>query len=211
MKKDALRHKILTAVLTQVPFDGWAEAAYARGVEQAGIKRGEADLLFAKGIRDVIDLFGEMIDAAMIKAIDDEAGYSRMKVREKIAFGVRTRLEILMPNRESMRRLVYWYAMPFHVPLGAKRLYKTIDLIWRAAGDTSTDFNFYTKRGLLAAVLKTTMLFWFDDETPGCSATWEFLDRRISEVLKVGKTISLAKEWKPAEIFEMVRDRLKRA
>ena len=199
-------------MLAQVPFDGWTEDAYARGVEQACIKRGEADLLFSSGIRDVIDLFGETTDAAMLKAIDDEPGFSRMKVREKIAFGVRARLEILMPNREAMRRLIYWYAMPLHAPLGLKRLYKTVDLIWRAAGDNSTDFNFYTKRGLLAGVLKTTMLFWFDDETPGCRATWEFLDRRIGEVLKVGKTISLMKEWKPSEIFEMIkRPRMKRA
>jgi ubiquinone biosynthesis protein COQ9 len=211
MKKDALRQNILTSILGQVPFDGWTDAAFARGVEQTGIKRGEADLLFPGRMRDVIDLFGEATDAAMLKAIDDEPGFARFKVREKITFGVRSRLEALTPNREAIRRLIYWYAMPLHAPLGLKRLYRTVDLIWRAAGDNSADFNFYTKRGLLAAVLKTTMLFWFDDETPGCSATWEFLDRRIAEVLKVGKTISLAKEWKPAEIFEMVRDRLKRA
>src|SRR5581483_10132995 len=125
-KKDVLRQKILGSVLGQVPFDGWTEAAFAHGVEQAGVKRGEADLLFSRGIRDVIDLFGETTDAAMLKAIDNEPGFSRMKVREKIAFGVRARLEVLMPNREAMRRLVYWYAMPFHAPLGAKRLYKTV-------------------------------------------------------------------------------------
>jgi ubiquinone biosynthesis protein COQ9 len=79
--------------------------------------------------------------------------------------------------------------------------------MWRAAGDASTDFNFYTKRMLLAGVLKATILFWLDDATPGCAASWEFLDRRIGEVLKIGKTISLAKEWKPAEVFDMLRQK----
>jgi ubiquinone biosynthesis protein COQ9 len=211
MKKDPARQKILNAILAQVPFDGWTEDAYARGVEQAGITRGEADVLFAAGLRDVIDLFGETTDAAMKRKIKAEPGFTRLRVREKIAFGVRARLEALMPHREAMRRLIYWYAMPLHAPLGLKRLYKTVDLIWRAGGDTSTDFNFYTKRMLLAGVLKATMLFWFDDETPGCQASWEFLDRRIGEVLKVGKTISVIKEWKPAEVFEMLRQRMKRA
>jgi ubiquinone biosynthesis protein COQ9 len=205
--RDGQRSKILVSILAQVPFDGWTEEAFRRGVEQSGIEPGEAGLLFPAGLRDVIDLFGATIDAAMQKKIDAQPGFARMKVREKVAFGVRARLEALQPYREAMRRLVYWYALPLHAPLGLKRLYKTVDLIWRAAGDMATDFNFYTKRMLLAAVLKTTMLFWFDDESPGCRDSWEFLDRRIGEVLKIGKTISLAKEWKPSEIFEMLRRR----
>jgi len=209
--KDSTRHKILQSVLAQVPFDGWTEAAYARGIEQSGIAHGEADLLLPGGVRDVIDLFGAMADQAMQTKIDDEPGFTRLRVREKIAFAVRARLEALTPHREAMRRLLYWYAMPLHAPLGLRRLYKSVDLMWRAAGDISTDFNFYTKRALLAGVLKTTVLFWLDDDTPGCSASWEFLDRRIGEVLKVGKTISLMKEWKPTEVFEMVRKRMKQA
>jgi len=211
MKKEATRREILRAILAQVPFDGWTDAAYARGVKQAGRARGEADLLFPGGVRDVIDFFGAEADRVMEKRIEDEPGFARLRVREKIAFAVRARLEYLTPYREAVRRLMVWYALPLHAPLGLKRLYKTVDLMWRAAGDSATDFNFYTKRILLAGVLKTTMLFWFDDESAGCRASWEFLDRRIGEVLKVGKTISLMKEWKPAEIFDFIRQKMPRA
>lgn len=211
MIKKRMQQQILQAVLTQVPFDGWTEAAFARGIEQAGINGGEAGLLFPGGVRDVIDLFGETADQAMQARIGAEPGFARLRVREKIAFAVRARLDYLTPHREAMRRLMYWYAMPLHAPLGLKRLAKTVDLMWRAAGDTATDFNFYTRRMLLAGVLKTTMLFWFDDETPDCRASWDFLDRRIGEVLKVGKTISLMKEWKPSEIADMLKRKLQRA
>jgi ubiquinone biosynthesis protein COQ9 len=210
MKKDH-RDKILQSVLAQVPFDGWTDAAYAQGIKASGIARGEADLLFPGGVRDVIEFFGTTADAAMQARIDDEPGFTRLKVREKIAFAVRARLEYLTPHREAVRRMMFWYAMPLHAPLGLRRLYKTVDLMWRAAGDTATDFNFYTKRILLAGVLKTTMLFWFDDESPGCRASWDFLDRRIGEVLKVGKTISLIKEWTPGEIFNIIKQKMKGA
>lgn len=210
MRKDG-RDKILQSVLAQVPFDGWTEAAYTRGVKTAGASRGEADLLFAGGVRDVIEYFSASADRAMQERIDDEPGFTRLKIREKIAFAVRTRLEYLTPHREAVRRMMFWYAMPLHAPLGLRRLYKTVDLMWRAAGDTATDFNFYTKRILLAGVLKTTMLYWFDDESEDCEKTWAFLDRRIGDVLKVGKTISLMKEWKPSEIVEMVRKKMRRA
>lgn len=204
------RQQVLDAILPHVAFDGWTKTAYERAIKQAGFSVGEGDLLFPQGMRDVIELFGAMADAAMQQAIDDQPGYSRMRTRDKIIFAVRARLESLQPHREAVRRMMYWYAMPFNVPLGMKRIYKTVDLMWRAAGDTSTDFNFYTKRALLAGVVKATILFWLDDETENCAASWDFLDRRIGDVMKFGKTISLMKEWKPAEIVEMVRERFKR-
>jgi ubiquinone biosynthesis protein COQ9 len=157
------------------------------------------------GIRDVIELFGTETDEAMQARIKGERGFARLRVRDKIAFAVRARLEHLTPQREAVRRLMMWYALPLNLPQGLKRIATTADLMWQAAGDTSTDYNFYTKRLLLGAVLKTTMLFWLDDETPGCRATWDFLDRRISEVLKVGKSISLLKEFTPGEVVDFVR------
>jgi ubiquinone biosynthesis protein COQ9 len=205
--QNSQRQQILQAILAQVPFDGWTDAAYARAIKLASLTRGEADLLFPQGVRDVIELFGAMADDAAQRRIDDEPGFSRMRVRDKITFAVRAKLEAWQPHREAVRRMMYWYALPFNLPLGVKRLYKTVDLMWRAAGDTSTDFNFYTKRTLLAGVLKATILFWLDDETPGCAASWDFLDRRISDVMKAGKTISLMKEWKPGEVIEMLKKR----
>jgi ubiquinone biosynthesis protein COQ9 len=203
--------KVLRAILAQIPFDGWTDSALQQGLKQAGISAGKGSLMFPQGVRDVIELFGQMADKEMLERIKKEPGFVRFRVRDKIAFAVRARLEAFEPYKEAVRRMMIWYAAPTHLPLGLKRLYRTVDLMWRAAGDTATDFNHYTKRGLLAAVLNTTMMFWLDDSSPGHRASWEFLDRRIGEVLKVGKTMSLMKEWKPAEIVEMVRSRVSRA
>ncbi|MDX2028914.1 MAG: COQ9 family protein [Alphaproteobacteria bacterium] len=187
------RDKAIRAVLAQIPFDGWTQAAFVQGMAQIGLPQGEASLLFPQGIQDIIVEFGRMADTAMEERIRKDRGFIKLRIREKIAFAVRVRLEFLLPYREAMRRLMIWYAMPLHWHLGARRLYRTVDLMWRAAGDTSTDFNFYTKRGLLAGVVKATTLFWLDDESPNCRASWEFLDRRIAEVLKVGQTLSKLK------------------
>ena len=73
--------------------------------------------------------------------------------------------------------------------MAAKCLYRTVDAIWYAAGDTSTDYNFYTKRGLLAGVYSSTVLYWLNDDSEGAVATWAFLDRRIADVMKVPKLI----------------------
>ena len=39
--------------------------------------------------------------------------------------------------------------------------------MWRIAGDTSTDFNHYTKRMTLGAVYGSTLLVWLDDQSEG--------------------------------------------
>ena len=69
--------------------------------------------------------------------------------------------------------------MPQNAALAARLLYKTVDAIWYAIGDRSTDFNFYTKRGLLAGVYSATLFYWLNDKSEGGQATWTFLDRRI--------------------------------
>jgi ubiquinone biosynthesis protein COQ9 len=60
--------------------------------------------------------------------------------------------------------------------------------MWYEAGDRSADWNHYTKRGLLASVYSTTLLYWMSDggdDEGDFPETWAFLDRRISDVLKI--------------------------
>ena len=64
-----------------------------------------------------------------------------------------------------------------------------------AAGDRSTDFNFYTKRGLLAGVYAATTLYWLDDRSPGFEATQAFLDRRLADVMAIPRLGSRVREF----------------
>ena len=110
-----------------------------------------------------------------------------MKVRERIRTAVKTRLAVLKPNKEAARRAAAFLTLPPHAPLAATLLYDTVDAIWRAAGDTSTDFNFYTKRAILAGVYSTTLLRWFTDQSADESATDAFLAARIENVMQFEK------------------------
>ena len=66
-------------------------------------------------------------------------------------------------------------------------VWRSADLMWRIAGDTSTDFNHYTKRMTLGAVYASTLLVWLDDQSEGWSDTAAFLDRRIDDVMRFEK------------------------
>jgi ubiquinone biosynthesis protein COQ9 len=160
-KKDAL----LRALLPEVPFDGWSAAAMRAAAARAGLDPGELEFLFPKGPRDAVAWFSHWADRQTLAALK-AARRRGLRTHERVALGVKTRLGILLPHREAVRRALSLLALPQNMPLGAKLLYDAVDTIWHGAGDASTDFNFYTKRGLLAGVYGTTLLYWLDSRHP---------------------------------------------
>ena len=107
-----------------------------------------------------------------------------LSIRKQVALAVRIRLENLRPHREVVRRTLSYFSIPFNTVLGMRCLYRTVDAIWNGIGDRATDFNFYTNRALLAAVVSTTTLFWIEDSSESNEESWSFLDRRIADVMK---------------------------
>ena len=55
------------------------------------------------------------------------------------------------------------------------------------SGDSSDDFNWYTKRATLTGVYSATVLYWLGDESTDSANTWAFLDRRIGDVMQIEK------------------------
>ncbi|MGI9383576.1 MAG: COQ9 family protein [Methyloligellaceae bacterium] len=182
---DKTRERLLLATLAHVPFDGWSEAAIRAGAADAGLSPAEALNAFPAGPAEALALFSDWADRQMLARLE-KADLGSMKVREKVAAGVRLRLEALAPHKEAVRRGLAVLALPAHAGQGLKSVHRTVDAIWVMAGDRATDYNYYTKRLLLAGVLTSTTLYWLNDRSERHQATWAFLERRIDEVLKVG-------------------------
>lgn len=181
---NATRAKILAAALPHVAFDGWTPRLLADAAEAAGVTHGEMRLAFPAGVLDLVGFFLADGDRRMEEALARE-DMGTMKIRERITFAVRRRIEADLHAREAVRRAVTMLALPASGTRGVQALYRTVDAIWRAAGDTSTDFNFYTKRATLAGVFSAVLLTWFSDESENYAHTWAFLDRRIEDVMRI--------------------------
>ena len=93
-----------------------------------------------------------------------------------------------LADRELVRRGTTLFSLPMHAADGAKAIWGTADRIWKALGDESRDVNWYTKRATLSAVYSATVLYWLGDDSAGHRATWDFLDRRIEDVMRFEKT-----------------------
>lgn len=180
----AIRDAVLDAALPHVPFDGWSETCIRRAAADAGIDRLDAGYALPRGPADLVEHFVARGDERMMRALEDY-DLASMKVRVRIITAVRVRLEQADPDKEAVRRAVAFLALPGHARLAWRTLYRTVDAIWYAAGDTATDFSFYSKRALLAAVYSATLLYWLDDSSEGHADTFGFLDRRVEDVMRL--------------------------
>jgi ubiquinone biosynthesis protein COQ9 len=189
-----LRDRLADAVMAEAVFEGWTRASLAAAAARLGLPAGEADRLFPGGPVQVLTYVSERADRCTVEDMEKE-GIATQKIRDRIKSAVRIRLERHTGEREAARRALALLALPLNAGLGLKLLYKTVDAMWYAAGDTSTDFNFYTKRATLAGVYSSTLLYWLNDRSEGSEATWAFLDRRIDDVMKIEELKSRVRSW----------------
>lgn len=189
---DQLRRRLALAVAEHAVFDGWTRAAVDSAAGQLGIDPIQARLAMPKTQAGMIDIYIREVDRALEAYFTPER-LVPLKIRDKIRALVWHRLEIMLPAREAVRRGLAILAMPQNVPLALRISWRTADHMWRIAGDTSTDFNHYTKRLTLSAVYGSTLLAWLDDQSEGWTETAAFLDRRIDDVMRIEK---FKAEWR---------------
>jgi ubiquinone biosynthesis protein COQ9 len=189
----ALKEAVLKAALKDAAFDGFTDSVLAKAGKDAGADPAALARLFPEGALSLIEYFSTSIDEEMEKKLST-TDLSTRKIRERIKIAVMTRLWLLEPHKEAARRAAATLTLPMHASLGAKLIYRTVDAMWRAAGDTATDFNFYTKRGILAGVYGSVLVRWFSDTGEDDSATEAFLDARIENVMQFEKFKAKARE-----------------
>jgi ubiquinone biosynthesis protein COQ9 len=198
---EKIREQLALAVGENAVFDGWTRAAVEAAAKQLGIEPAQARLAFPKERAAMVDSYIQGVDREMERRLTPRK-LRGMKIRERIRALVWTRLEIMGPAREAVRNALSILAMPQNAPQGLKIAWRSADLMWRIAGDTSTDFNHYTKRMTLGAVYGSTLLSWLDDESEGWSDTADFLDRRIDDVMQFEKWKA---QWRGQEGFSVAR------
>lgn len=181
--------QIIEAALGHIPFDGWSMASLNAAADDCGLDEGVINELFAGGPAEALEAYGEWTDRQMIEEFIAAHGaeMEAMPVHLRIRQLILIRLEQAAAHKEVVRRSLAFLSRPKHARLASKMLYHTVDMIWRTAGDRSTDFNFYTKRATLSAVYSSTLLAFLGDDTPDMAHTKAFLDRRLADVAKTSK------------------------
>ena len=187
-----LKFNLVNAMLVHVPFDGWSWTALEQGAIDMDFetklnfedrKKIYYDL-FKNGPIDFIETFSKIIDDEMEKNYESLA-IKPDRVPQKIKTIILIRLHLSQKYKEAVRSSLSLTAIPKNSKQSLKILYRTCHRIWKIAGDTSTDFSFYTKRASLAAVYSSTLLFWLNDNSSTQDETESFLDRRLKDISRI--------------------------
>ena len=175
----------LDAFLPEVARVGWSREEAERAARRAGITADEQVLAAPHGVDSLLEAFFGRADAAMAAALAG-ADLASMRVRDRVALGVMAWLDALQPHKGAVRRALGWAMMPWRVPAAMERTWALSDGVWTGIGDTSEDYNRYTKRGLLAAVLPPVVLYWL--ETAEREKVLTFTQARIDNAMVAGRT-----------------------
>ena len=183
---EVLRFRWLDAMLPDVPFDGWTEATAARAAKKAGLSEGEKALAAPNGVPDLIDAFFDRAGQAAREALADQ-DISALKTPARVKAGVLAWLAALEPNREAVRRAAVRGLLPWGAASAVQRTWRIADMVWDEAGDTSENYNRYSKRGLLAAVIPPIIMYWLDQ--PSDEQLDTYIDRRLSLASGIGRNL----------------------
>ncbi len=183
---DELREKLILPVAEAAAFDGWSADAVANAADDLGIDRDVAAFAFRGGQMDMIEAWIASVDSRMAAAAKS-MDMSSMTIRDRIRGLVLARLDAVAGLEESLRRALAVMAIPTNVPRSVELGWRSADRMWRLAGDTSTDYNYYTKRTILAGIYAATLAIFVDDESEGKAETRAFLDRRLEGVMRFEK------------------------
>lgn len=190
---DEVRAALAPIIARNAGFDGWSDAAVYAAADEAGVDHDVAKLAFKDNAIDMIDAWIDSIDMELAHRLPAEK-LAAMKIRDRITALLATRLEIMAPDRESLRRAMAIMAMPQNLVRSAKIGWRSADRMWRLAGDTASDFNHYTKRMTLSAVYASTLSVFVNDDSDNFADARAFLDRRIDNVMQFEKVKFQAKQ-----------------
>ena len=186
---DELRIALAPAIADSAIFDGWGDDALLMAAEIEGVDPDVARLAFKGGAMAMITAWIDSIDARMVRDMPAEE-LAALKIRERIRALVAYRLEAVAGQEEALRRALSIMAMPQNARVSLRTGWRSADLMWRLAGDVSTDYNHYTKRTILAALYGSVLAVFVGDESEGKADTMAFLDRRIDNVMQFEKVKS---------------------
>ena len=192
-KQHAIRQAVLRAMLVHVPFDGWGAAALSAAAADLGMAEDAVLALFPQGAADAIDGFVGMSDDDMAR---DFAALTAPPegVTATIKTLVMLKLAGAEPHRQAVAEALKILSRPHYAGLGMRVLYRTVDRMWRLAGDRSVDWNFYSKRAILAGVYSATLAYWAARPGASHAEIEQFLTHRLREAMFVPKMTAPARK-----------------
>jgi len=184
-KDENVKEKILDAALAVVPDLGFSQEAIKKGVEMAGLPK-VSNGIITNGPIDLVhhhyEKANSLLEVGMkdeIKGLEDSTEVKAVPFLRKHC---QKRLQMNVPYMKHWPQALGMMALPSNHAKSLNYGLNLVDTMWYCAGDRSLDYNWYSKRLMLLGVLKSTELVMLSDNSKDFKDSWEFLDRRFSDI-----------------------------
>lgn len=189
---EELQQRLLDAALGHVKSKGWSHAALVAAARDLGLSPAATGVL-PRREGQLVEHFMQQCNANMEKELAERREeLMAQRLSQRVTHAVKFRLQQYVPVLDSWPQALAIAASPSNFPHSAKLLAQTVDSIWYAVGDQSTDMSWYTKRATLAAIYLSTELYMLTDPSPNFSDTWDALERRLHDSFVLGKAFKSA-------------------
>ena len=188
-----IRDDILIKSLEDIPFEGWTMDVITKSAEQLGYSENTMQSVFLDGMPDIMDHFADLADREMLKSLEN-TDPETLRIRDRVQTALIARYTWLTKHQEAFNQSLKFWLLPTRKPKAAKITWRTADVIWNWAGDTSTDYNYYSKRTLLSGIIASSAFIFTNETDEDLTKTQKFIEKRIKNVMQFGKLISKLKK-----------------
>jgi ubiquinone biosynthesis protein COQ9 len=178
------------ALLLEMPFCKHISEAIDSVLKNKIIQTDDYTIMFPKGITDIKDSLIDYFNVQTMNYMNahDIKGVKAI-LKSLIMFQIR-----LKPNMsDNFKKIIthnLFKGSPFKQ---SQQFYALIDTLWYCAGDTATDYNYYSKRLLLGNIYLETLLYACSDTSDDYRDTENYLVRSFDKI----KTIEALKTKLP--------------
>ncbi|MCP5369960.1 MAG: COQ9 family protein [Rickettsiaceae bacterium] len=140
-------------------------------------------ILFPGNIPEIIEELSDYFDQKMFE--ECQVKFTNIKsIREKISIAIKYRLAYVVPI-QVQKKIAAYHSSIVNIASNLKIYAKTCDIIWRLAGDQSTDFNYYTKRALLLPIYMRAISIYCQDSFKNYDKTEIFVKNALDKVVNI--------------------------
>ncbi|XP_063715359.1 ubiquinone biosynthesis protein COQ9, mitochondrial-like isoform X2 [Symsagittifera roscoffensis] len=189
------QNTLLHESLKFVPEHGWSSKSIAEAAKSLELSP------------SIMNSFSKSEDAALVafflslKMVDLEnflialrsqhlEEHGRVKINLFVFEACKEMMSYVLPYLKHWSSALSILAEPSNAIDTLKHHSEMVDLIWHYAGDTSLDYNWYSKRILLSGVINSTQLHLLQDNSENFEDTWIFLESRLKDVASIGMGIN---------------------
>ena len=162
-----------------------------------GLNNDETDLLFPQGNIDLIKFaLGQLNND--LEVYCRQIDLIRLPIHKRIRKVLLSKISLMNKDKFFYRSIFLNLLIPKKNFSLSSQLYNSVDQLWFIAGDSSTDFNFYTKRLILSGIYSRVMLFFFNNNNQ--EELENILDeslKRVSKIPEIKSKLKIFKDFLP--------------